>query len=84
MTIVQGTATSTFGYEFLRVVGFPAIVETHLAFGIGYEFSEKFAVNLGYTHGFEKKISETDSSGQFNLSSKLQENSFEVGLSWRF
>ena len=59
MTSIQGKTTSTFGYEFLRIVGFPALVETHLTFGIGYEFSEKFAVNLGYTHGFEKKISET-------------------------
>jgi len=89
-TVIQGNATSTFGYEFLRIVGFPAVVETHLTFGIGYEFSEKFAVNLGYTHGFEKKISETGvnfggpGGPNVTLSSKLQENSFEVGLSWRF
>jgi long-chain fatty acid transport protein len=83
-TIIQGKAVNTFQYEDLRIIGFPAIVETHLTFGIGYEFSEKFAVNIGYAHGFEKKMSETDSSGQFTLSSKLQENSFEMGLSWRF
>jgi long-chain fatty acid transport protein len=84
VTDVQGKNVPTFNYEFLRILGFPAIVETHLTFGVGYEFSEKFGVNLGYTHAFEKKISETDSSGQFTLSSKLKEDSFEVGLSWRF
>ena len=85
-TIVQGKATSTFGYEFLRIVGFPAVVETHITFGVGYEFSEKFAVNLGYAHGFEKKISETGTSGPatVTLGSKLEENSFEMGFSWRF
>lgn len=90
VTAIQDKTTSTFGYEFLRIVGFPAVVETHLTFGIGYEFSEKFAVNLGYTHGFEKKISETGANlggpggPSVTLSSKLEENSFEVGLSWRF
>ena len=90
VTSIQGKTTSTFGYEFLRIVGFPAVVETHLTFGIGYEFSEKFAVNLGYAHGFEKKISETGANlggpggPSVTLSSKLEENSFEIGLSWRF
>jgi long-chain fatty acid transport protein len=90
MTFVQGNSTPTFGYEYLRIVGFPAIAETHLIFGIGYEFSEKFAVNLGYVHAFEKKISETGTNfggspgPGVTLSSKLQEDSFEVGLSWKF
>jgi long-chain fatty acid transport protein len=90
MTFVQGNSTPTFGYEYLRIVGFPAIVETHLTFGIGYEFSEKFAVNLGYVHAFEKKISETGTNfggspgPNVTLSSKLKEDTFEVGLSWRF
>ncbi len=89
-TVVQGKATPTFGYEYLRIVGFPAVVETHLTFGIGYDFSEKFAVNLGYAHGFEKKISETGANfggpggPNVTLGSKLEENSFEIGLSWRF
>ena len=39
ITVVQGKATSTFGYEFLRIVGFPAVVETHATCGVGYEFS---------------------------------------------
>lgn len=89
-TIIQGNSTPTFGYEYLRIVGFPAIVETHLTFGVGYEFSEKFAVNIGYAHGFEKKISETGMNfggpggPNVTLGSKLKEDSIELGLSWRF
>lgn len=90
MTAVQGVPTTTFGYEYLRIIGFPAIVETHFTFGIGYELSEKFSINLGYTHAFEKKISETGinfggpGGPNVTLASKLKEDSFEVGLSWRF
>jgi long-chain fatty acid transport protein len=89
-TMIQGNSTPTFGYEYLRIVGFPAIVETHLTFGVGYEFSEKFAVNIGYAHGFEKKISETGMNfggpggPNVTLGSKLKEDSIELGLSWRF
>ncbi len=89
-TLIQGEPVNTFQYEFLRVVGFPAIAETHLTAGIGYEFSEKFAINLGYTHAFEKSMSETGTNfggpggPNVTLGSKLKEDSFEVGLSWRF
>jgi long-chain fatty acid transport protein len=58
-----------------------------VTFGIGYEFSPAFSINLGYVHGFEKSISEsgTDIAGQpVNLKSTLSENSFDFGLTWRF
>jgi long-chain fatty acid transport protein len=89
-TTVQGKSTSTFGYEYLRIIGFPALVETHLTFGIGYELSEKFVVNIGYTHAFANKISETGinfggvGGPNVTLGSKLAEDSIDVGLSWRF
>ncbi len=89
-TVVQGKSTSTFGYEYLRIVGFPAVVETHLTCGIGYDFSERFSVNLGYTHGFAKTISETGinfgggGGPPVTLSSELAEDSIDVGLTWRF
>ncbi len=89
-TVVQGKSTSTFGYEYLRIIGFPAVVETHLTCGIGYEFSEKFSINIGYTHGFAKTISEAGinfggvGGPPVTLSSKLAEDSIDVGLTWRF
>jgi long-chain fatty acid transport protein len=89
-TNVQGVLVNTGQYEYLRVIGFPAIVETHLTCGIGYDFSERFGVNLGYTHGFAKTISETGinfggpGGPTVTLSSKLAEDSIEAGFTWRF
>ena len=87
LTTVQGKTTSTFGYEYLRIIGFPAIAETHLTFGIGYKFSDKFSINLGYMHAFEKKISETGTNfagGPVTLTSKLAEDAIDIGLTWKF
>lgn len=89
VTDVQGKSVPTFNYEYLRVIGFPGIVETHLTFGIGYKFSEKFSINIGYMHAFEKKISETGinfpaAGNPVSLTSRLAEDAFDVGLTWTF
>jgi long-chain fatty acid transport protein len=81
-TNVQGKNMSTFGYEYFRIIGFPAIVENHITFGIGYNLSEKVAINLGYKHAFEKTIKET--SGQITLESKLSEDAYDFGLTFKF
>lgn len=39
--------------------GFPAIVEHHLAAGIGYKFTDTFSLDLGFVYAFENSISET-------------------------
>ena len=86
-TTVQGTTLPTYYYETFRIIGFPAIVETHLTAGIGYEFSPKFGIHAGYTHAFEKKIKESGTSlagTSASLESKLSEDSLELGLTWRF
>jgi len=86
-TTVQGTTLPTYYYETFRIIGFPAIVETHLTAGIGYEFSPTFALNLGYVHAFEKKINETGTDitgGPASLESKLSEDSLDLSLTWRF
>ena len=36
---VQGKSLPTYYYETFRVIGFPAIVEQHLTFGLGYGFT---------------------------------------------
>jgi long-chain fatty acid transport protein len=88
-TYVQGIAVNTGQYEYLRIIGFPALVETHVTCGIGYDFSERFGVNIGYTHGFAKSISESGvnfgpGAIPVTLGSKLAEDSIDVGLTWRF
>jgi long-chain fatty acid transport protein len=84
VTDVQGKQVPTFNYEFLRIIGFPAVVQSHLTVGAGYEITDKLLVNAGYLHAFENSISETDLSGGFTFASELSEDSFELGLSWRF
>ena len=73
----------TFQQEYLRIVGFPAIVETHYTFGAGYDFSDRFATNFGYMKGVSNTIEE---NGQFGtqLKSELEEDSYEFSLNWNF
>jgi long-chain fatty acid transport protein len=80
---VQGKTMPTYYYETFRVIGFPALVEHHMTFGIGYEFTNRFGIHLGYTHAFSKSISESGSAmnGQpVTITSTLSEDSFDFGL----
>ncbi len=85
---VQGkTLPSAYYYETFRIIGFPAIVEQHVTFGIGYKVSDAFSFNLGFMHAFQNSISETgtDLFGQpVRLESTLSETSVDFGLTWRF
>jgi long-chain fatty acid transport protein len=84
---VQGKTMPTYYYETFRVIGFPAVVENHLTFGFGYDFTPRFSIHLGYTHAFSKTINESGTAlnGQpVSLSSTLSEDSYEFGLTWRF
>jgi long-chain fatty acid transport protein len=84
---VQGNQMPVYYYETFRIVGFPALVEQHLSFGIGYEISNKFAINAGYMHAFENRLSEsgTNFAGMpVTLESGLSEDSVEFGITWRF
>ena len=45
MTTVQGTPIPVYYFETFRTIGFPAIVEHHLTLGVGYDVTERFAVN---------------------------------------
>jgi long-chain fatty acid transport protein len=84
---VQGMQFPDYYYETFRLIGFPAVVEQHITAGIGYAFSEKFELNLGYTHAFQNSVSET---GTFmggptaNITSRLSEDSVDFGITWRF
>jgi long-chain fatty acid transport protein len=82
----DASSKEVFSKEFLRVVGFPPIVETHYTLGASYDFSDRFSLAIGYAHGFSKKIHETSSvsSGPATLESEVAENSYEFGFTWRF
>lgn len=83
ITKVQGKNMSTYGYEYFRVIGFPAIVENHITFGFGYEMSQKVSLNMGYKHAFEKTMKETGSNGG-TIESKLSEDAVDFGLTFKF
>jgi long-chain fatty acid transport protein len=84
VTSIQGTAIPTFGYELFRNVGFPAIVESHLTLGFGYQLTETLALNVAYAHVFEKEITSTSAGGAIQLGSTLSEDSLGIGLAWAF
>ncbi len=84
---VQGTVFPRYYYETFRIVGFPAIVEQHFTFGVGYEFTERFRIDLGVMYAPENTITEqgTDIAGTpTTIESKLSETSLDFGLTWRF
>ena len=85
---VQGKVIpSQYYYETFRIIGFPAIVEHHLTVGIGYDFTEKLSLNLGYVHAFKNDLDENGTTpfGQpVNIKSELSEDSIDFGLTWRF
>jgi long-chain fatty acid transport protein len=86
-TNVQGKLINNYYYETFRIIGFPAVVEQHLTFGIGYEFSDSFSLHMGIMHAFENTITESglDITGNpVTLESTLSENSVDFGLMWRF
>ena len=83
-TTVQGKQVPTFGYEMLRNVGFPAIVESHLTLGFGYRLTEALALNVAYAHVFENEISSSSIGDAIQLGSTLSEDSLGVGLAWAF
>ncbi len=84
MTTVQGKQVPTFGYEMLRIIGFPAIVEEHVTLGLSYQVAENMAMHLGYMHAFENTISETSAFGAVELESDLEEDSYSFSMSWAY
>jgi long-chain fatty acid transport protein len=93
---VQGKSVPRTNYEILRIAGFPAIVESHLTTGIGYQLTKSVSVDLAYMHAFKKKVRQTgtaampDGAGGFfvdpnaSIEASLYENSLEFGITWRF
>ena len=74
-------------YETFRLIGFPALAEHRITFGIGYEFTKTFSANFGYMHAFKNDLSETGTDPFGNpveIESELTENAIDFGLTWRF
>lgn len=83
-TVLQGNAVSTTLYEYLRIVGFPAIAEHHFTASVGYKFTDTFEGHLGWMYALNGKISERSAGGAFAFTSEVQESSYDLGLVWNF
>lgn len=87
LTSVQGHQLPTYYYETFRLVGFPALVEHHITFGLGYQVTDKIALQAGYMHAFSKNIHETGTSitgDPVAIDSQLSEDGVDFSLTWRF
>ena len=87
---VEGKDVNAYGFETLRVIGFPAIVEHHVTFGVGFNVTEAVALNVGYMHAFKNSIESNGTlptafgGNPVTLKSDLSEDSLDFSLSWRF
>jgi len=84
---VQGLPFPDYYYETFRMIGFPAVVEHHVTAGIGYAFSDRLEINLGYMYAFENSVSESGSlfgMAPVEVKSTLSEHAVDFGLTWRF
>ena len=90
---VQGKNVPATQYEILRIAGFPAIVESHVTAGIGYQLTKSVSIDVAYMHAFEKTIKETGTvcfdatcsiSGPGSVEASLYEDSLDFGITWRF
>jgi len=87
VTSVQGKILPTYYYETFRTIGFPAVVEQHVTFGVGYQITPTVELNIGYMYAFENNITEngTDPLGRpVQLESNLSEQAVDFGFTWRF
>jgi long-chain fatty acid transport protein len=83
---VQGKKVNRFQYEVLRIAGFPAVVETHVTAGIGYQLTKTLSLDLGYTHAFKNSVEEkgTFFGAPASVEASLSEDSVDFGITWRF
>ena len=87
---VQGKDVNAYGFETLRVIGFPAIVEHHVTVGFGYDLNKAVTLNFGYMHAFKETVTSTGTlpssfgGNPVKLESDLHEDAIDFSLAWRF
>lgn len=87
---VQGKDVNAYGFETLRIIGFPAAVEHHVTVGLGYDINDAVALNFGYMHAFKETVKSTGTlptafgGGAVALESELYEDAIDFSISWLF
>lgn len=84
---IQGKQVNGYGYETLRIIGFPAAVEHHVTVGLGYQLTDEVTVNFGYMHAFEESVSSTGTMPDgtpVELEYGVSEDALDFSISWIF
>lgn len=84
---IQGKQVNAYGYETLRIIGFPAAVEQHVTVGLGYQITDEVTVNLGYMHAFEESVTSTGTMPDgtpVELEYDVSEDALDFSISWIF
>ena len=69
--------------ECMRIIGFPAIAETHVSVGAGFKLTKNLRMDVAYMHAFENTVESKASNGDY-WKSKLSEDGISLGLTWSF
>lgn len=85
---IQGKQVNAYGFETLRIIGFPAATEHHVTVGLGYQITRAVSINLGYMHAFADSVSSTgtmpDGVTPVELEYQVSEDSIDFSLAWMF
>lgn len=84
---VQGIQFPRYYYETFRIIGFPAIVESHITLGCTIALGPSTELSIAYLRALEATITEVGvgpAGTPTTLQSTLSEDSFEFGFAWRF
>ncbi|NOR58689.1 MAG: aromatic hydrocarbon degradation protein, partial [Sulfurimonas sp.] len=81
----QGTTPGSLGTKLntFNLVGFPAIVESHITIGGSYVFSEKTSLDLAYTYAPEVEQTLKNALGT-DVSTKHSQTALSLGLNYTF
>ncbi len=83
-SFVQSRPMSTLKYEYLRVIGLPAVLQHHIGAGVSLDLNEHVTLLVGATHAFRGKIRETAAGGAADLKSLVRQTFLDFGVSVRF
>lgn len=75
---VGGTPMPAENVGYFNMMGFPAISETHITVGLGYQFSDKIGIDVAYVHSPKETLS------ALNMQVSNEQNSVSGALKYKF
>jgi len=78
------TKFSDFAVAWFNLIGFPAITEDHLTFGITHNFNNTFGIDFGFVYAPNKSVKATSVNNYAEVEATNRQYSFAIGLKWHF